>query len=612
MAKKITTPKYIPKCDDEELSLEGDSRVVYKKGVCFTQFFGKKKYLQICQNNTFREVHPKCLSYLNTSIVHSGILVSVKGINHMFLKVASCGGKGSKKGIPTHPTSSSSHIVDLVPSNQTALYSTTITPYTKRSSVGMPLSPNHFIYKWNIQKSTKIGQTHCICPECCHKKEKDRCRSKALHKAYLRVNRTINPLLSKGNICRPKSGSNKPKGKCGGLPHGVKRPTYHEVPCQRYPKGKPKPHSKTTAQVPTSSSKWCNILSSYKHSSSSSKTSVQHPVYIPKTMEAHQQKDHKVSKIKSKLIDYKTTHSSIHQAISPKPTQSTNSLYSANILPSYVPAKMAINYARIGTRGKWPYLGGLKGGSPLPDNFSRCQKSQDKKEVVPILKTSGDFPMFGDHGAPITCLTINRNNIFTGGRDGVVQMWQENNNNVSTGHHQASINCHSRSINSMSSDPSQPRLITSSENCEVKLFDIQCGITLSSLPIQLSTPATCVGISSSGQMVTLSAGTYIYTWDIRSNQVISNNVYSAVTTACLTENGLVAAGDTDGLVMTWDPRTIDVIEFGFHDTTITHLHSQGGLLVSSEEGETVRLWDLTATRHLKSWAQESTVHRVLI
>ena len=55
-----------------------------------------------------------------------------------------------------------------------------------------------------------------------------------------------------------------------------------------------------------------------------------------------------------------------------------------------------------------------------------------------------------------------------------------------------------------------------------------------------------------------------------------------------------------------------MIEFGFHDTTITNLHSQGGLLVSSEEGETVRLWDLTATRHLKSWAQESTVHKVLI
>ena len=166
------------------------------------------------------------------------------------------------------------------------------------------------------------------------------------------MHRTINPLLSKGNICRPKSGSNKPKGKCGGLPLGVKRPTNHEVPCKRYPKGKPKPHSETAAQVPNSSLEWCDILSSYKHSSSSFKTPVQNPVSSPKSTQAHQQKDHKVSNMKSKLIDYKTTHSSIHQAIYPKPTQSTNSLYSANISPSYIPAKMAINSARIGTRGK--------------------------------------------------------------------------------------------------------------------------------------------------------------------------------------------------------------------------------------------------------------------
>ena len=57
--------------------------------------------------------------------------------------------------------------------------------------------------------------------------------------------------------------------------------------------------------------------------------------------------------------------------------------------------------------------------------------------MVCKLNISGDFPMFGDHGAPITCIAINRNNVFTGGRDGVVQMWQENNNNTSMGHHQA-------------------------------------------------------------------------------------------------------------------------------------------------------------------------------
>ena len=93
---------------------------------------------------------------------------------------------------------------------------------------------------------------------------------------------------------------------------------------------------------------------------------------------------------------------------------------------------------------------------------------------------------------------------------------------------------------------------------------------------------------------------------------ISDNVFSSITTACLTENGLVAAGDTDGLVMLWEPRKSDVIELGFHDDTITSVHCQGGLLASSDVGNTVRLWDLKRSRELNSWVQKSTVNKVII
>ena len=558
--QKFGTQKYTQRCEEEEMGPLPDSRIVYKKGIHFTQLFGKKSYTKVRQDKTFGEVHPDSLNYLNTSLIHSGILVNVQGTNHMFLKVANNGGKGSKMGIPTHPISNSPQVVDKVPSNKTTLYSTTITPYKRNSPVGRPLNPNHFIYKWPMQKSSKMEKSNCICPECCQKVEEDRSRSKALHKEYITVHRTINPLHSKGNPCRPKSGGSKPKGKCGGLALGLPRPINHEVPCKRYPRG---------------TLKSSNVKSCLKRTES------------------------------------RTIFSSM-QVTTPNSSPSANEVNITNPFHLYVAAKMSVNHTKICTRGKWPYLGGLKGGSPLPENGSIGQKPQEKKGVDHIEKTAGEFPIFGDHGAPITCITINKNNVFTAGRDGVIKIWQENTNNIGKGHHQASIYGHSKPINSMSCDLSQPRLITTSENCEVKIFDIQHGITLSSLPIQLTTPATCVGISSSGQIVTCSAGTYLYTWDIRSNQVISNNVYSAVTTACFTDNGLVAAGDTDGLVMTWDPRTIDVIEFGFHDTTITNLHSQGGLLVSSEEGKTVRLWDLTATRQLRSWDQKSTVHKVII
>ena len=123
----------------------------------------------------------------------------------------------------------------------------------------------------------------------------------------------------------------------------------------------------------------------------------------------------------------------------------------------------------------------------------------------------------------------------------------------------------------------------------MKLFDIQHGTTITSLPFPLDIPAICVAISSDGWLVTCSAGNNIFPWDLRSNHVIRNNVFSSITTVCLTENGLFASGDMDGLVMLWDPHKTHVIELGFHDDTITSVHCQGGLLASSDVGNTVQL-----------------------
>ena len=98
----------------------------------------------------------------------------------------------------------------------------------------------------------------------------------------------------------------------------------------------------------------------------------------------------------------------------------------------------------------------------------------------------------------------------------------------------------------------------------------------------------------------------------RCNQVISEDVFSDVTAVHLTAEGMVAAGDSDGLVMLWDPRTREVLELGFHQTAVTALHSRGDLLASGEEGSTVRLWNTVHRVEVNSWAQEAAVSSVFV
>ena len=109
-------------------------------------------------------------------------------------------------------------------------------------------------------------------------------------------------------------------------------------------------------------------------------------------------------------------------------------------------------------RGNWHYLGGLMGGSPLPENISRGQSFQEEKRRVHVVKSTEDPPVFGDHGNPITCMNINSNNVFTAGRDGTVQVWQPDKNNVRKGQCKASIIIHNSSISCIASNSGQPQL----------------------------------------------------------------------------------------------------------------------------------------------------------
>ena len=187
----------------------------------------------------------------------------------------------------------------------------------------------------------------------------------------------------------------------------------------------------------------------------------------------------------------------------------------------------------------------------------------DRRGVLLRLLSAGDVnphpgptpfqsaPIVFGTQSEVTSVAIGQELVLGACSTGVVNLWQAEVLQPDTPRVPGSHTVHQGPVQAMSCSPVQAQAASASGGA-VKLWDMETGAELASL--SLPSPAVSLDFSQDGRSISCSYGSKLLMWDTTNNKTCTEDVLTEITASSLSDTGLVAAGDSDGLVMVWDPR----------------------------------------------------------
>ena len=194
---------------------------------------------------------------------------------------------------------------------------------------------------------------------------------------------------------------------------------------------------------------------------------------------------------------------------------------------------------------------------------SAIKFTMDRRGVLLRLLSAGDVnphpgpapfqsaPIVFSTQSEVSSVTIGQELVLGACSTGVVNLWQAEVLQPNTPRVPGSHTVHQGPVQAMSCSPVQAQAASASGGA-VKLWDMETGAELASL--SLPSQAVSLDFSEDGRGISCSYGSHLLMWDTASNQTCRDDVLTEITASSLSDTGLVAAGDSDGLVMVWDPR----------------------------------------------------------
>ena len=193
-----------------------------------------------------------------------------------------------------------------------------------------------------------------------------------------------------------------------------------------------------------------------------------------------------------------------------------------------------------------------------------------------------------------------------------------------------SYNAHSQVIGSIEVIESNRRIISSSEDSTIKIWDFDTGECLKTLEDHQN-EVTCILIIPNDKFISGSYDNTIKIWDLNSYECLNTLTNeSVVGSLCLLPNNQIACGCGDGSISIWDLNFLTKLKsFVAHDDFIPYLLVDETVLLSCSGDKKIKIWnssqsfelvkeleghseaildlELTSDGKLLSWSWDKTV-----